>query len=85
MSSFVQFLGPSTANIETGIVVEVSGRKQYKVRIRGRDFALQSAMNEPLVIGDRVIINKTQYNRYIVGTTKRVQSETETEEVVVDG
>lgn len=85
MSDFFQFLNTSSASIETGVVVGAIGDKKYQVRISGKDFTLNSAMSDSLVVGDRVVINRDQYKRYIVGTTKRAQSDIEPREIVIDG
>jgi len=86
MPDLFQFVNSTTSSIETGIITDVFENNKYKVRIKNNDFTLVSAITETLTIGDRVIINRDNYRRYIVGSTKRFRSEKETmKEIIVDG
>jgi len=84
MPNILQYLVSGDSYIETGIVQESLGNRKYKVEIRGQDIYLKSAVEKILKPGDQVVINRTQYDRYIVGTTQKIKSYTE-KEVVVDG
>lgn len=86
MPDILQNLIPSKGGgyIETGIISGSLGGGLYKVLVRGKEFTLRSAIDRELPKGSQVVINRTQYTRFIVGTTRRIKSQIE-KEIVVDG
>lgn len=84
MSDFFRFLTAENSFIETGFVDKYLGKGRYRVNMNGTKRILQSALREKLIPGMRVIINRTGQDRYIVGTTRQLQTRAENE-VVVDG
>lgn len=84
MSNILQYLTTSDSYIEIGSVQESLGGKKYRVEIRGRDTYLTAAVEYELKPGDQVVINRTKYDSYIVGTTQRIKSYIE-KEIVVNG
>lgn len=85
MSDLFQYLRQTgTSRIEVGTVKENKGDGIYVVSNRGRLLSMRSASTKKLRIGDQVIINKTDYNNYIVGTTNKQKNQKE-KEVIVDG
>lgn len=85
MSDFLQYLrGVTDSNIEVGIVEDPLDKRKYRVRVKNRSIVLKSAVDRVLNAGEQVIINKTKYERYIVGVTDRKNTHNQ-KEVVIDG
>lgn len=74
----------SSGYIEPGIIAGRLGDNVYQVRIGSRVLPVKAAISDPLHKGARVIINRTDVGRYIIGVTNQLKTQ-ETEEVIVDG
>jgi len=76
---------PNDSSIYTGVVEEFLGKRKYKVRVKSRSIVLKSAIEEQLKIGTYVVVNKTKYDKYIVGVSEIKKTKLIQEEVIVDG
>lgn len=65
-----QLAGTETEYVEVGIVESALGGSKFKVNVRDKIFILNSAIEQPIFIGDQVVINKTQIGKYIVGVAR---------------
>jgi len=85
MSNFLQYLtGKADSHIETGIVEDPLDKETYRVRLKNKSIILKSAIDRKLQAGEHVVINKTKYDRYIVGSTNRKNTQKQ-KEIVIDG
>lgn len=85
MLGILQHLTGNKNNIELGTVQEIVNKnKVFLVSVRGKELLLHSATNSVLKVGDQVIINSTDQDRYIIGTTKRLKTQKE-KEVIING
>lgn len=83
MSDIIRKLTESEdVQIETGFVNKYLGRSKYSVNVNGVKRVLRSAVREKIFAGERVVINKLGQDRYIIGTTRQLQTRGSKEIVV---
>ena len=87
MPDIIQLLGgvQSGSYIESGVVLQSISDGKYLVDINGREHTLEATISSAGILpGGRVIINRTDTGRYIIGATRQFTSQT-LKEIVVDG
>lgn len=70
------------SKIESGVIESDLGKGRYQVRVKGRFINIRSAVNEKLKAGQRVVINRTENNKYIIGSMGWVRTQNKKEFIV---
>ena len=85
MSDIIQLLREQDRPvIETGTIEEYLGSSMYRVKIRGRALTVRSAVERSFPVGLRVVINRTESTRYIIGSSGQFDNK-ERKEVIING
>ena len=84
MPDLIQRLTRDGGFIEPGTITAVLGDRKYRVEINGREVDIRSMTEKNLAQGARVLVNRTENERFIAGSTGQLKS-TEIKEVIIDG
>ena len=87
MSDLFQLLGgiPAGTYVESGVLVSALKSGKYTVSINGVEHKMESTISaEGLSPGMRIIINRTDAGRYIIGASRQFSS-IKSREVIIDG
>lgn len=82
MHDIIQSLTNKESVIETGTIDEYIGGGKYRLRMKGRELIVRSAVSQLFNDGTRVVINRVGDSRYIIGATGQMEGRIEKEIVI---
>ncbi len=83
MHDIIQSLTREDSVIETGTIDEYIGGGKYRLRMKGRELVVRSAVPQIFNNSTRVVINRVGDSRYIIGATGQMEGRIE-KEIVID-
>jgi hypothetical protein len=83
MHDIIRSLIEKESVIETGTIDEYIGGGKYRLKMKGRELIVRSAVSQTFPHGTRVVINRAGESRYIIGATGQLEGKID-REVVID-